>query len=278
MRASDFFPGMHADLRYAIQFSPPHSRAALSALGRLYHEIREIPLECRDPGIAETKLRWWEQEIDLMLDGHARHPVSQAFYPHCRDLSLTAKWFLDIVDSTRQDIRAPSFATFDNVTRYCRQRGGSLAVLAACLCGADSLVTLTAARDLGCGWQLAGIVTRHATDAQIGRVYFAVEDLRHHRVDQHANEGGQSNTALNALLADYASRARQLVENAFDATPDTEQRHLVTANILAALGLTRAHKLARRDFIAAAKPVELSPLSALLTAWSTARRTARSTT
>jgi hypothetical protein len=49
--------GLPLDLRHAVQFSPDRYRAKLTALCALYGEIREIPHECRDPAVAETKLR-----------------------------------------------------------------------------------------------------------------------------------------------------------------------------------------------------------------------------
>lgn len=264
--------GDDADIRYAVQFSPKVYRARLSALCGLYREIREIPQECRDPAVAETKLRWWEEEIQLLLENRARHPVARAFQKHCADTHLTEKFFLDIIDSTRQDIHPPSFPAYDDVVRYCNKRGGALTTIAARLCGAESIITLTAARDLGCGWQLAGIVSRNAQDAQLGRVYFAVDDLRAHKLDKHVINGIHSDAGLKALLAAYGKRAEHLVQNAIDAVPAEERDNLVMGNVLASLGLARVHKMARRDFAETSKPVELSPFSALFTAWSAARR------
>ncbi|HET7396472.1 MAG TPA: squalene/phytoene synthase family protein [Gammaproteobacteria bacterium] len=277
MSRSNLPNGIPADLRYAVQFSPDRYRTQLASLATLYHEIREIIHECRDPGVAETKLRWWEEEIELMLDGRARHPCAQSFWAQHGKLNLASKLFLDIIDSTRQDIHSPSFPTFDNVRRYCKQRGGSFTVLAASLCGADSLVTLAAARDLGSGWQLADIVTRSAMDARLGRVYFAAEDLQQHHLDQHVVEGVHSDTGLKALLSDYSLRARQLMDDALAAAPEMERDTLVTASILAALAQGRLRKLARRHFVTGAGTVELSPLSALLTAWKTAQRAVKIT-
>lgn len=277
MNHTESLAGLSSDLRYAVQFSPARYRPRLVALCRLYDEIREIPQECRDPGVAETKLRWWEEEIELMLDGKARHPSSRTFWAHHERLNLTNKLFLDIIDSARQDLHSPSFPAFDNVRRYCKQRGGAFTALAAGLCGADSLIALSAARNLGYGWQLAGIVTRSAADARSGRVYFAAEDLRQHQVDQHVVEGVHSDSGLKALLADYSTRAQELIQEALAATPEMERDSLVTAGILAALALQRLRKLKRRRFVPGTGAVELSPFSALLTAWSTARRAAHFT-
>jgi hypothetical protein len=56
-----------------------------------------------------------------------------------------------------------------------------------------------------------------------------------------------------------------------------ERDTLVTASILAALAQGRLRKLARRHFVTGAGTVELSPLSALLAAWKTARRAVKIT-
>lgn len=275
MNKSESLTGIPADLRYAIQFSPRHYRARLAAFCKLYNEIREILQECRDPGIAETKLRWWEEEIGLMLDGKARHPVSQAFWAHCNGLNLASRGFMDIIDGTRMDIHPPGFPAFDSVERYCDLRGGAFADLVVRLRGTDSPAIIAAARQLGRAWQLAGIVTRHTLDARLGRVYFAAEDLRRHQVDQHVVDGVHTDAGLRSLLADYAARAGQLAHDAFTTLSAADRQLLVAPGILAALGLSRLRKLARRDFVAGTEPVELSPFPALLCAWSAARNPGR---
>jgi phytoene synthase len=262
--------GLPADLRYAIQFSPRLYRNRLTALGVLCQEITGVVRECSDAGVADVKLRWWEEEIGLILDGKARHPAAQAFHAECAALRLARRPFIEFVDGVRQDIHAPGFATFQDVELYCSRRGAAFAELTARLCDAESGAIFELARRMGSIRQLANIVSQSGADAQFGRVYFAAEDLRKHKLDQHVRAGIHSDAGLKALLADYTERAREWARNT--AVPAaTAAQSLITARILARLALARLDRLDRRNFVTGAEPVELSPLGMLLTAWSAAR-------
>jgi phytoene synthase len=262
--------GLPADLRYAIQFSPRLYRNRLTAFGVLCQEITGVLRECSDAGVADVKLRWWEEEIGLMLDGKARHPAAQALHAECGALHLPRRPFIELVDGVRQNIRAPGSATFQEVEMYCSRRGGAFAELTARICDAESGAVCELARRMGNIWQLANIVGQSGADAQVGRIYFAAEDLRKHKLDQHVHDGVHSETGLKALLADYTERAREWARTS--AIPAaTAAQALITARTLARLALARLGRLERRDFVTSAEPVELSPLGMLLTAWSAAR-------
>ncbi|MGE5626176.1 MAG: squalene/phytoene synthase family protein [Bacillota bacterium] len=255
------------DFRLALTFSPAERRAALGALLAVYFEIREIPLECRDPGVAEVKLRWWEEEIGELYAGKPRHPVSVALHPHLTPLAGKQTVFLDLVSGTRLDVAMPGFASFEDLKRYCYRHSGALAELSALLAGARSETALLSARLLGNSTRLADIAARGTAEALHGRVYFAVEDLKKHGVDRHISGETHGDGPVKALVQDYAVRSKAMRDEALAGLPDAEIRALTLWRVLSALALKRAAK----SRSPAAEPVELHPLSALFTTWRAAR-------
>ena len=271
-QAAQKLDATHPDYRLALTFSPPQHRAALTALFALYLEIREVPVECRDPGVAEVKLAWWQQEIESLYAGKPRHPLSQALTPFMSALVYRQPLFLDLVTGTRMDIAGSASTSFEDVKRYCYRHTGALAELSALLSGGSSQETLLAARLLGNSHRLAYITTAGIRDALRGRVYFAVEDLKNHGVDRHIHGETHADAPIQALLQDYAGRVRSMQRDALAELPLTERHSLITWQVLSALGLKRLAKLESTGFSAGAEPVELHPLSALFTAWRAARK------
>ena len=259
------------DYRLALTFSPAEHRAALTTLFAVYLEIREVPAECRDPGVAETKLAWWQQEIEALYAGKARHPLTQALAPHLGPLAGRKELFLDLITGTRMDIAPATPASFEDVKRYCYRHSGALAELSARLLGASSDKAALAARLLGNSHRLAHIVTAGPQEALRGRVYFAAEDLQTHGLDRHVH--GESDAALRALLRDYATRAEGMRTDALAETPVGERGHLRPWRVLSRLGIGRVAKFAAAGFRPGNEAVELQPLSALFTAWRGARET-----
>ncbi|MGH8322098.1 MAG: squalene/phytoene synthase family protein [Gammaproteobacteria bacterium] len=263
-----------ADLRFAVLFAPREQRDALTALLAVYLEIRETLHECSDPGVAGIKLAWWQEEVSLLLEHKARHPLSQHLARFVDKRPLSLQPFLEIIEAVRMDVGTPSFPHFADVELYCYRRGGALTELAALLAGAQQAITLDAARALGIGWQLANIVMQTPLHAQQGRVYFATDDLHKHGVDKHIVAGTHTDAGLKALLADYARRARAFRGTAI-RNPSSTNQVLSTGWILNGLAQARLKKFAQRDYNTTAAPVELHPLSSLFTAWRSARITNR---
>lgn len=260
------------DLRLSLTFLPASQRAAQAALHAVYLELHEVPREVRDPGVADVKLRWWEEEIGFLYAGKARHPLTQTLQPHMAALTGMDSLFRELVLGTRMDIAGAGFPTFEDVKRYCYRHSGALAELSAALGGGHSEEIRLAARLLGNTTRLADIASRGVAQALHGRLCFAAEDLKLHGVDKHINGESHGTAQVQALVQDYGDRARAMRASALMGVPTGERTALRVWQVRAALALKRARKQERAGTAGAAEPVELQPLSALFTAWRAARQ------
>ena len=260
------------DLRLSLVFCPGEQRAAQAALHALSLELHEVPREVRDPGVADVKLRWWDEEIGLLYAGKPRHPLSQTLQPHLPALQGGDALFRDLILGARMDIAGAGFPTFEDVKRYCFRHAGVLAELSAMLGGAQTEETRLAARLLGNATCLADIASRGVAQALHGRLCFAAEDLKLHGVDKHINGDTHGTAQVQALVQDYGDRARAMRASALMGVPASERRALAAWQVRCALALRRALKQERAGTARAAEPLELQPLSALFTAWRAARR------
>jgi len=258
------------DLRLSITFLRPEQRASQTALHAVYLELHEVPREVRDPGVADVKLRWWEEEIGFLYSGKARHPLTQALQPYIPMLKGSDSLFRDLISGTRMDIAGAGFTHFEDVKRYCFRTSGALAELSALLGGAKTDEARLAARLLGNATCLADIASHGVAQAMGGRLLFASEDLKLHGVDKHINGESHGTGQVQALVRDYAGRAQAMADEASRAVGGRSP--LSVWQVRSALALKRAHKQVRAGSGAAAEPVELHPLSALFTAWNAARR------
>ena len=271
-QAADKITSASLDLRLSLIFTPTAERAAQSALHAVYLELREVPREVRDPGVADVKLRWWEEEIDCLYAGKARHPLTQALQPHMPLLQGLDPLFRDLILGARMDIAGAGLPTFEDVKRYCYRHCGALAELSAVLGGARSQETRLAGRLLGNAACLADIAVQGVAQALHGRLLFATEDLKLHGIDRHIHGESQSTESVQALVADYAERARSMHTAAAMGVPGIERHALAVWQVRSTLALARARKQLRAGSGRAAEPVELHSLYALFTAWRAARQ------
>ena len=263
------------DFRLSLIFVPTDARATQTALHAVYLELHEVPREARDPGVADVKLRWWEEEIACLYAGKPRHPLTQALTPYLAALAGRQALFLDLIAGTRMDIAGAGFPTFEDVKRYCFRQSGALAELSAVLAGALSEQTLLAARLLGNATCLAEIANGGIAAALQGRLYFAQEDLKRHGVDKHINGETHAQAPVLALVRDYGDRARAMADGAIETAPQAERHALRVWAVRHGLALKRLARQQSLGTLQIAEPVELHPLSALFTAWRSARQVSR---
>src|SRR5512147_2264488 len=63
---------------YALLFSLPARRDALTALYAIDAEIGAASSPRIEHGVAHTKLGWWRAEVDRLRGGHPEHPITRA--------------------------------------------------------------------------------------------------------------------------------------------------------------------------------------------------------
>lgn len=259
-----------SELRLAVLFSPRTRRAALTALFAVYLEIRGILQACSDAGVARTKLAWWQEEVQLLSEHRPRHPLSKTLDQHTQQYPLSPPLLFEITESVAIDIGAVAFNSFNDVEKYCNQRGGALMEAAAALTGPVTPDTLVATRLLGRSWQLTDIVLNGLQYAEHGRIYFSSDDLRKHGLDRHISGESHSIAGVQALLEDYATRASAVHASAL-ALSTVLWSELRAGLVLSGLAQARLEKFARHAYRTTAAQVELHPFTQLLTAWRSAR-------
>lgn len=67
-----------SDCYYSTRWLSPQQKTAVLALDGIWHALIDIPLTCRDKGIALTKLFWWQQELTRLLQNEPTHPLTQS--------------------------------------------------------------------------------------------------------------------------------------------------------------------------------------------------------
>lgn len=66
-----------SNLYYATIFDNAKSKIIIISLHAFLHELTDIIYECSDPGVAQIKLGWWQEEIERLFNHQARHPVTR---------------------------------------------------------------------------------------------------------------------------------------------------------------------------------------------------------
>ena len=120
---------------YAFLFLPPERRAAITAFYAFCREVDDVVDEVSDPGVAATKLAWWQKEVLQAYAGQPSHPVMQALMPHAPVFGITAAHLHAVIEGCQMDLQQTRFLDWPGLQRYCHLVAGVVGEVAARIFG-----------------------------------------------------------------------------------------------------------------------------------------------
>lgn len=242
------FPRPGSGIAHALRMAGPAHRPALNCWLHWWHEVARIPLDVQDPGVAESKLRWWLSELQAAGQGQAGHPLMRNRLTQvvCPGASWPA-WplWLSQVEGLIQLVHQNRWMDEAHFVRHAQQTTGLACEGAATLLGAGSEPAREAARRLGTGLRLSHRLSRLGQDARAGWVMVGLDLLQAHDVKAHQLAKpvpGQTPPGWTPLLSELAHRARQPLNDALSQIrrlPAQESRALRPLTLLACLALAQ---------------------------------------
>ncbi len=257
---------------YSFLFLPTPQRRGITALYAFCREVDDVVDECSDPQLARTKLAWWRKEIAQTFRGVPQHPVTQALLPAIKAYDLPEPLFHEIIDGMEMDLDHTPYATFDDLTVYCRRVAVVVGILSATIFGYRDPRTLGFARDLAMAFQLTNIIRDVGEDARRNRVYLPATDLERFHVPVQDILNGHETDGVHALLAFQAQRAEDYYRQAREGLPIADRLAQLPSLIMADIYHANLAEIRADGFRVLQHKVVLSPLRKLWIAWNARRR------
>lgn len=252
---------------YAFLFLPPQRRAAITAFYAFCREVDDVVDEVTDPGIAQTKLAWWTQEVAQAYAGAPAHPVMQALMPHTAAFGIEARHLLAVIEGCRMDLEQTRYLDWPDLERYCHLVAGIVGEVAARIFGQTDAATTPYAHTLGLAFQLTNIIRDVGEDALRGRIYLPVNELQRFDVKAHEITARQYSERFAALMKFQAERAHALYEKAYALLPAADRRSQKPGLMMASIYRTLLREIELADFRVLHQRISLTPLRKFWLAW-----------
>lgn len=252
---------------YAFLFLPPQRRAAITAFYAFCREVDDVVDEMVDPGVAATKLAWWQSEVAKSFAGAPSHPVMKALMPLAADYQIEQRHLQAVIDGCQMDLEQTRYLDFAGLQRYCHLVAGIVGEVAAQIFGQTDAQTTAYAHKLGQAFQLTNIIRDVGEDALRGRIYLPVSELQ--QFDVKANEllKRSYSERFTALMKFQADRAHQLYDEAFALLPAADRRSQKPGLMMASIYRTLLREIERDNFQVLHQRVRLTPLRKFWLAW-----------
>ncbi len=215
-----------SSFHHAFRLLPAERRRGLDAL---YAFCRVVDDAADEHRAAAPALAAWRDELARALIGTATHPVALALGDATRRFGISAVHLGEIVDGVGMDLEHRRYETFDELRRYCYHVAAAVGLAALPIFGCRDPGSRAYAEALGIALQLTNILRDVAEDAERGRVYLPLEDLRRFGYRERDLLTHTKNAAFRALVAYECARARELFAVARAALPRCDRRALAPA-------------------------------------------------
>ena len=254
---------------YAFLFLPKERRAAITAFYAFCREVDDVVDEVLDPGVAQTKLAWWQSEVTQSFAGQPSHPVMKALMPLSAAYKIEARHLLAVIEGCQMDLMQNRYLDFAGLQRYCHLVAGIVGEVAAQIFGQTQPETTAYAHKLGLAFQLTNIIRDVGEDAQRGRIYLPVSELQQFDVKVHELLKRDYSSRFTALMAFQTRRALNLYDEALAMLPLEDRRAQKPGLMMASIYRTLLKEIALDNYQVLHQRVSLTPLRKFYLAWKT---------
>jgi 15-cis-phytoene synthase len=252
---------------YAFLFLPQPRRIAITAFYAFCREVDDVVDEVTDPGVAQTKLAWWQSEVAKSYAGQPSHPVMKALAPSLQAFDIPQECPHSVIEGCRMDLQQTRYLDFAALQRYCHLVAGVVGEVSARIFGQTDPRTTVYAHKLGLAFQLTNIIRDVGEDAMRGRIYLPVAELQQFDVKASEILERKYSDRFAALMKFQADRAHALYDEAIASLPPADRRAQKPGLMMASIYRTLLREIERDGFRVLHQRVSLTPLRKFWLAW-----------
>ena len=252
---------------YAFMFLPAQRRAAITAFYAFCREIDDVVDDAVDPGVAASKLAWWQAEVAQAFAGKPSHPVLLALMPIAADYKIEESHLQAVIEGCQMDLNQTRYLDYPGLQRYCHLVAGVVGEVAANIFGQTQAATTLYAHKLGLALQLTNIIRDVGEDARRGRIYLPMSEMQLFEVKAHEVLKGVYSDRFTALMQFQARRAQALYDEALALLPAADRRNQKPGLMMASIYRTLLTEIEHEKFQVLHQRISLTPLRKLWLAW-----------
>jgi 15-cis-phytoene synthase len=258
---------------FALLYAPAEKRAAATALFVIDAEIRESA-QSVNHDVAHTRLQWWRQEVDRLVNANAQHPATRVLSTFTDDRRAFTKLH-ELIAAADMDLARMTYVNEKELRAYCSRSGGAIIELLALLLAPparlDDAARLAANR-IGALVRATEIIRDVRQDAYDGRLYLPLETTDQHGIKHEQLREKELPATARNVLASLSSQIREEIAATLASIPPPLRAYFRPVYVLGELHAELLRQIAARSFDVDSERIDLGPIRKAWVAWRAARR------
>jgi 15-cis-phytoene synthase len=206
---------------WSTLFASEDKQPALMALYAFNAELDHIAASVREPMVAQIRLQWWRDAIELAEPGmKTGNPVADALSGVILTLDLPRERLIGMIDARTAEIAGGAPATMEALRALLGEAQGPVFELASGILGVSSEAAKVAAQHAGFAWGLTQRLRTFPVQASGKRLQLPQGYLESRGVDLAWIYAGRLSAGLLAALGDFRAEAERSVQRVRDLAPE----------------------------------------------------------
>ncbi len=249
-----------SNLALAFVLLPKKKREAMSALYAFCREVDDVadnetvPAEKR-----RGQLMDWREDIRRACENESpQFPVNRELQPVIQEYSLPYGLFDELIQGCEMDLDRNRYEDFEALEKYCYHVASVVGLLSIEIFGYKNPATRDYAIGLGKALQLTNILRDVKTDAERGRIYLPLDELRKFGVAPEEILQSRYSDRFQKLANAIATRAKDFYQLARRTLPAEDRKSMVAAELMSSVYWRLLEELKKTNFMVFGQPVRLS--------------------
>jgi len=250
-----------SNLALAFILLPKAKREGMTALYAFCREVDDVADEQSVPAEERrARLAAWRADIARACAGQApEFQVNRELRPVIAAHQLPFALFDELIRGVEMDLDIHRYETFSQLEYYCYRVASVVGLLSIEIFGYTQPACRDYANHLGKALQLTNILRDVRIDAERGRIYLPLEELRRCGVSESEILRFEYTDRFQRLAAIVAERARFHYRRARELLPPEDRRSMTAAELMGSVYWRLLCKLEERHFdVFAPRPTRLS--------------------
>jgi phytoene synthase len=240
-----------SNLALAFVLLPKPKRRCMSALYAFCRKVDDVadedsvPVEQR-----RQQLQEWRRDIQqaCLPDGKPQFPVNRELQAVIAERRLPFAYFDELLQGVEMDLSVHRYASWETLEQYCYRVASVVGLLSIEIFGYVNPASKDYAVYLGKALQLTNILRDVRTDAERGRIYLPLSELKRHGVEPEEILQFQDSSRFRNLGRAVADKARYYYDKARESLPAQDRKAMIAAELMGAVYWRLLTELENRQF------------------------------